>query len=320
MSLAGQMESYYASMPDMFGKEWGWDVFEKESYAFKHDKADVQKRIAEGGAPVSTADVARLLEHFQSALLKYWDFEPKSEAQRKREKEEHEAKAKEKEEKSRNKADGKNTAREGSKDTIERGPIPTASKEQEIDLAAARTVNEKQEREERKARSAEKDEPKPPPKKVPVLFLDEAHKVSFAGCKSGDSSVLTMLAQLPALIQSDSAMKTILDSMLVLTKQDRLCHVIHATSDPFYMHWLRQMNVMQHANILSIGDCSYEEARDYFENVLKQRIPEKYRDGLTFEHVYRVVGSKLAHMADSVTEYINSDGKIMRQSIRCSCS
>lgn len=28
--------------------------------------------------------------------------------------------------------------------------------------------------------------------------------------------------------------------MLVLTKQDRLMHVIHATSDPFYMHWLRK--------------------------------------------------------------------------------
>lgn len=46
---------------------------------------------------------------------------------------------------------------------------------------------------------------KPPTKKIPVFFLDEAHK-------------------LPALIQTDTAMKSLLDAMLVLTKQDRLIH------------------------------------------------------------------------------------------------
>lgn len=44
-------------------------------------------------------------------------------------------------------------------------------------------------------------------------------------------------------------MKCLLDSMLVLTKQDRLCHVIHATSDPFYQTWLRQLNVIQHCKV-----------------------------------------------------------------------
>lgn len=53
----------------------------------------------------------------------------------------------------------------------------------------------------------------------------------------------------PALIQSTDTMKCLLDSMLVLTKQDRLCHVIHATSDPFYQTWLRQFNVMQHCKV-----------------------------------------------------------------------
>lgn len=53
----------------------------------------------------------------------------------------------------------------------------------------------------------------------------------------------------PALIQSSGTMKCLLDSMLVLTKQDRLCHVIHATSDPFYQTWLRQFNVMQHCKV-----------------------------------------------------------------------
>lgn len=53
----------------------------------------------------------------------------------------------------------------------------------------------------------------------------------------------------PSLIQSTDTMKCLLDSMLVLTKQDRLCHVIHATSDPFYQTWLRQFNVIQHCKV-----------------------------------------------------------------------
>ena len=44
-------------------------------------------------------------------------------------------------------------------------------------------------------------------------------------------------------------MKCLLDSMLVLTKQDRLCHVVHATSDSFYQSWLRQLNIMQHCKV-----------------------------------------------------------------------
>lgn len=53
----------------------------------------------------------------------------------------------------------------------------------------------------------------------------------------------------PALIHSTGAMKCLLDAMLVLTKQDRLCHVIHATSEPFYQTWLRRANVMQHCKV-----------------------------------------------------------------------
>jgi hypothetical protein len=61
--------------------------------------------------------------------------------------------------------------------------------------------------------------------------------------------LLSIDASSPGLIQSVEAMKALLDSMLVLTKQDRLCHVIHATSDPFYQTWLRQLNVMQHCKV-----------------------------------------------------------------------
>lgn len=81
---------------------------------------------------------------------------------------------------------------------------------------------------------------------MPVFFLDEAHKL-YALHSSPWARLIN--ASSPGLIQSVEAMKALLDSMLVLTKQDRLCHVIHATSDPFYQTWLRQLNVMQHCKV-----------------------------------------------------------------------
>jgi hypothetical protein len=93
----------------------------------------------------------------------------------------------------------------------------------------------------------EKDREKPT-KKMPVLFFDEAHKLCVViVCSRNLSMMLKSFS--PSLIQSMDAMKCLLDSMLVLTKQDRLCHVIHATSDPFYQTWLRQLNVMQHCKV-----------------------------------------------------------------------
>ena len=84
---------------------------------------------------------------------------------------------------------------------------------------------------------------------MPVLFLDEAHKLCVFNSLPRSSLIVSFS---PGLIQSVEAMKALLDSMLVLTKQDRLCHVIHATSDPFYQTWLRQLNVMQHCKVHTI--------------------------------------------------------------------
>jgi hypothetical protein len=128
----------------------------------------------------------------------------------------------------------------------------------------------------------------------------------------------------PSLIQSNDAMKCLLDSMLVLTKQDRLCHVIHATSDPFYQTWLRQFNVMQHCKvrrvlsvtvivalidfhcttqIITIGDCSRSETKSFYRDTLLPRVPERLRPALDFEVLYDAFGGKLAHWHDYITDY-----------------
>lgn len=88
-------------------------------------------------------------------------------------------------------------------------------------------------------------------------------------CESIDSSEIRVFdanaSGSPALIRSTDAMKCLLDAMLVITKQDRLCHVIHATSDPFYQTWLRQLNVMQHCKVSK--SCGY--ARRFAQSIVR---------------------------------------------------
>ncbi|KAJ7151410.1 hypothetical protein C8R43DRAFT_1127689 [Mycena crocata] len=252
-SLSQQMEQYFEEI----GKEAGYEEFEKEAWGFKHDRINVERRMAE--APqgshirnVRTSDVARLMELFQSSLLKYREFEPPEDA-------------------------------ENSKLTPPPPTKPTRSifhREKGKSKAAPLVPPE-----------TESPEKKPPAKKIPVIFFDEAHR-------------------LPALIQSMETMKCMLDSMLVLTKQDRLCHVIHATSDPFYQTWLRQLNVMQHCKIITVGDCSKAETRAFFNERILPRVPHRLRARLSFEQLYDAFGGKLAHWHDYCTDYVNSNGTL----------
>ncbi|KAJ7164881.1 hypothetical protein C8R46DRAFT_1163554 [Mycena filopes] len=229
-SLSQQMEQYFEEI----GKVDGYAEFEKEAWGFKHDRLNVERRMAETppGSDVRnvrTSDVARLMELFQAC------FAP---------------------------------------------PIDGA-------------CFFRQDKGKNKADSSEKDVPEKtkPAKKIPVIFFDEAHR-------------------LPALIQSTETMKCLLDSMLVLTKQDRLCHVIHATSDPFYQTWLRQLNVMQHCKIITVGDCSKAETRMFFDERILPQVPRRLRARLNFNQLYEAFGGKLAHWHDYCTDYINSNGTL----------
>lgn len=81
------------------------------------------------------------------------------------------------------------------------------------------------------------------------------------------------------------------------------------------MHWLRQLNIMQHCKIMSVGDASRQEAERYFEKHLLPEVPEKLRSGLRFEDLYPVFGGKLAHISDYVADYVNTDAKLSREQI-----
>jgi hypothetical protein len=71
---------------------------------------------------------------------------------------------------------------------------------------------------------------------------------------------------------------------------------------------------MQHAQILSIGDTSKPESATYWKDVLLPHVPEKLRHRLDFDECYKVFGGKLAHLADYVSEFVNSEGDIPRVS------
>ncbi|KAJ3984032.1 hypothetical protein F5890DRAFT_1554448 [Lentinula detonsa] len=286
MSLSRQMEQYFEAISTQME---GYKEFEKEAWSFKHDRLNVERRMLEvppdsGVSRVKTSDIARLMELFQSSLLKYWEFDPHKE-DREGQKRKHEEQPGSSS-KSRFNSSSADTKRESNKF---RNLLHLRSKHEE--QSSKRPAHERRSEPEKEAEGRER-----PAKKMPVVFFDEAHK-------------------LPALIQSTDAMNCLLSAFLVLTKQDRLCHVIHATSDPFYHTWLRQLNVMQHCKILTVGDCSKAETRAFFREQMLPRVPEDIRFGLNFEVLYDAFGGKLVHWQDFVTDYVNSNGRLdVRQS------
>lgn len=276
MSMSQQMERYFNEISKAAP---GYEEFQKEGLEFKHDRLNVERRlndspVGSSGSQVRTSDIARLMELFQSSLLKYSEFEPPEQPPEngKRKKDSDVSSDRTKLNSSSPSPSHKSRwifKRKGKKQC-------DGQQNHELSpLMANCTAREK--------------EHEKPPKRIPVVFFDEAHK-------------------LPALIQSSDAMKCLLDSMLVLTKQDRLCHVIHATSDPFYQAWLRQLNVMQHCKIITVGDCTKAETRTFFVEKLLPRVPENLRASLSFDSLYDAFGGKLAHWHDYVNDYVNAGG------------
>ncbi|KAG8216053.1 hypothetical protein J3R82DRAFT_8053 [Butyriboletus roseoflavus] len=279
MSLSQQMERYFE---DVATNMPGFDEFRREASAFKHDRLDVERRLSEAvmgsvGSQVRTSDIARLMELFQCSLVRYAEFVPPEDV--------HEL---------------DNQGRKESDISSERTHVNNSPP-----LLRNRWFFKRAKRGSDSARGMSSSmikEPEKPSKKIPVLFFDEAHKL-YAVLPQDIFYPLTPPANRPSLVQSTETIKCLLDSMLVLTKQDRLCHVVHATSDPFYQNWLRQLNVVQHCKLVSIDDCSRSETRTYFLERLLPRVPDALQHTLSFDVLYEAFGGKLAHWQDYINEY-----------------
>ena len=96
----------------------------------------------------------------------------------------------------------------------------------------------------------------------------------------------------------------------MLTKQDRLCFCIFSTSDSFFQHFLRRLNVGQHCAVYTIADPSRQDAYDFFMDELIVRYPADLRPLVDFDEIFSVFGGKLSHVSDYVDAYVNADGNL----------
>ncbi|KZT53895.1 hypothetical protein CALCODRAFT_485985 [Calocera cornea HHB12733] len=137
-----------------------------------------------------------------------------------------------------------------------------------------------------------------PEKKVPVWFIDEAHK-------------------LPSLVDEDADyLKTLIDGMVVLTKQERLCHVVHATSDSLYMETLVGLSVASHVKFMRINDPDKETTMDYVRHQLLRPFAQDHQTEVLnhFEDIYEVIGGKLLHWESGVREWADEGIPITQSS------
>jgi len=137
-----------------------------------------------------------------------------------------------------------------------------------------------------------------PEKRVPVWLIDEAHK-------------------LPDLVDGEEDyLKTLIDVMVVLTKQERLCHVVHCTSVSLYMELLVDLNVASHSRFIHVGDPDKETTMDYVRHQLLRPYPQYQQTEVlnNFDDIYKIIGGKLVHWEDGVREWVNEGVPITQSS------
>ncbi|CAI2199652.1 7045_t:CDS:2, partial [Funneliformis geosporum] len=127
----------------------------------------------------------------------------------------------------------------------------------------------------------------------PILVIDEANMFSQL-CVSEEGKVL---------------LKSILNWMVVNTKEKGRFHVVLTSSDSFFFNWIANLLHIPHATPYVVGDLSREEAKEYFEKQVLPRYECKELEG-KFDHVRRITGTRMLIIDNYVQEYQNYDGKL----------
>lgn len=70
------------------------------------------------------------------------------------------------------------------------------------------------------------------------------------------------------------------------------------------------MNVGHHVQLMTIGDCSKTETKDYFDRELLPKVPDELKPKVDFEQIYHAFGGKLSHINDYLQAWINKDGDL----------
>ncbi|CAG8435715.1 6211_t:CDS:2 [Diversispora eburnea] len=127
-------------------------------------------------------------------------------------------------------------------------------------------------------------------KQIPVIFIDEAHK-------------------LRNLIKDDEALQILFDMMVVFATQDKLCQVIHSTSDDFYDRFLTKTS---HIKFLVIGDLNYSNISHIFYKDLLPSVPKEFRENLVRmeDDLYEIFGGNIVDWQNFVQDYKISCGNL----------
>ncbi|RHZ76013.1 hypothetical protein Glove_208g106 [Diversispora epigaea] len=130
-------------------------------------------------------------------------------------------------------------------------------------------------------------------KQIPVIFIDEAHK-------------------LRNLINDDEALQILFDAMVVFTTQDKLCQVIHSTSDNFYERFLTKSNLSNHIKFLVIGDLNYSNISHIFYQDLLPSVPKEFRENLVRmeDDLCKIFGGSIVDWQNFVQDYKISCGNL----------
>ncbi|KAL5478253.1 hypothetical protein ACEPAI_2437 [Sanghuangporus weigelae] len=146
--------------------------------------------------------------------------------------------------------------------------------------------------------------------RMPIIVFDDAHRL-YALAGSGSSRS-----------KSCQALRTLFDGLLVLSKQDKLCHVVHATNDGLYINWLHDLGLgaTGELKIVTLADPSKPQTREYFTQNLLLSVPpslcaqlrldkEFDRENL-FERLYELFGGRLTHWTDFMSDWVNAGGDL----------
>jgi hypothetical protein len=67
-------------------------------------------------------------------------------------------------------------------------------------------------------------------------------------------------------------------------------------------------NLGHHSKVLTMGDCTKEEIKEYYNGRFLNDVPKDLQKNLSFDHIHDCFGSKLAYWSDYLTEYTNTQG------------
>ncbi|CAJ0845192.1 12581_t:CDS:2 [Entrophospora sp. SA101] len=127
----------------------------------------------------------------------------------------------------------------------------------------------------------------------PILIIDEANKFSHLG-GSKDGEVL---------------LESILDWLVVNTKQENRFHAVLTSSDSFFLNWIVNFLHVPHVAPYVVGDLSRKEAEEYFEmHILPRHECEELRG--KFDRVCKITGTRMLIIDKFVNEYKIYRGKL----------